>query len=422
MKQILLIANEVIGARMAGPGIRAWEIARVLAGWDGGQAFRVTLAVPPHVPRAGSPPELPFAAQLLLPDEDGLRAAVAAADAVFTQGFVLQQYPWLPETARALALDIYDPFVLEGLDQYGGVPESKQWEMHELARTALNAQLMAGDYFVCASERQRDYWLGMLTALGRVNPATHREDPALQRLIGVAPFGLPAEPLRHTHQALKGVWPGIGASDRVILWHGGIWNWLDPTTLVRAMVHVRARHPEARLFFMGARHPNPKTPYEVSAGAREVRALAAQLGLLDRQVFFNEWVDYADRESFLLEADVSAMTYGDHVETRFAFRTRMLDAIAAGLPVVCTRGDALAELVEQHGLGYTVAAGDVLGLADAIARLLDEPDARGARAAAFREVAAGLTWERVVEPLAAYLADPRPAPDRGRGAQGLNAG
>ena len=131
-------------------------------------------------------------------------------------------------------------------------------------------------------------------------------------------------------------------------------------------------------------------------------------------MFFNDWVDYADRGNYLLEADVSAMTYGDHVETRFAFRTRTLDAIAAGLPVVCTRGDALAELVERQGLGYTVRAGDVLGTADAIARLLAEPDARATRAAAFRDVAASLTWEHVVEPLAAYLSDPRPAPDRAR--------
>ena len=40
-----------------------------------------------------------------------------------------------------------------------------------------------------------------------------------------------------------------------MLWGGGIWNWLDPDTLVRAMVHVQVTRPEASLFFMGARHP-----------------------------------------------------------------------------------------------------------------------------------------------------------------------
>lgn len=412
MTRVLIIANEVVGRRMAGPGIRAWEVARVLSCRDSGKAFSITLAVPPHVPHQELDMHPPFPARVVTPDEGELRALAAEADVVYTQGFVLQVYPWLRDACRALALDIYGPFVLEGLEQYSALEDEARWAQHQSDLKALNEQLLAGDYFVCASEKQRDYWLGMLTALDRINPATYDCDTSLRQLVGIVPFGLPSEPLVHTRQALKGVWPGIGPDDRVILWHGGLWNWLDPATLVRAMAHVAARHPEARLFFMGTRHPNPKTPYEVGVGAREARALAEQLGLLDRWVFFNEWVDYAERVNYLLEAEVSAMTYGDHVETRFAFRTRTLDAIYAGLPIVCTRGDVLADLVERRGLGYTLPAGDVLGVAGAIVRLLDEPDAKAARAPAFRALAESMTWERVVEPLAAYFADPRPAPDR----------
>lgn len=412
MTRVLIIANEVVGRRMAGPGIRAWEVSRVLSCWDASKAFSVTLAIPPHVPHEELDTHPPFPARVVAPDEAELRALAAEADVVYTQGFVLQVYPWLRETCRALALDIYGPFVLEGLEQYGGLEDQARWAQHHSDLAALNDQLLSGDYFVCASEKQRDYWLGMLTALNRVNPATYDRDASLRQLVGIVPFGLPSEPLVHTRQALKGAWPGISAEDRVILWLGGIWNWFDPYTLIRAMPQVLARHPEARLFFMGARHPNPNTPDAVHAGAQRAEALAGELGLLDRVVFFSGWIDYADRANYLCEADVMAMTYGDHVETRFAYRTRMVDTIYAGLPTVCTRGDTLADLVEQRGLGYTVAAGDVDGVAGAIVHLLDEPDAKAARAPAFRALAESMTWERVVEPLAAYFADPQPAPDR----------
>ncbi len=41
---IVLITSDVIGTRMAGPGIRFWEFARALSG-----EFRVTLAIPPFL-------------------------------------------------------------------------------------------------------------------------------------------------------------------------------------------------------------------------------------------------------------------------------------------------------------------------------------------------------------------------------------
>jgi len=38
---ILIISDDVVGSRMAGPGIRCWEMAKVMAGH-----FRVALAIP----------------------------------------------------------------------------------------------------------------------------------------------------------------------------------------------------------------------------------------------------------------------------------------------------------------------------------------------------------------------------------------
>ncbi len=58
---------------------------------------------------------------------------------------------------------------------------------------------------------------------------------------------------------------------------------------------------------------------------------------------------YEQRADWLLEADCVLSAHADHLETRFAFRTRLLDAIWAGLPIVCTGGDDLAEQVERDG-------------------------------------------------------------------------
>ena len=53
---------------------------------------------------------------------------------------------------------------------------------HELTRglDALRVQFDRGDFFLCASERQRDLWLGHMSALGRVNFATYAQDNTLR--------------------------------------------------------------------------------------------------------------------------------------------------------------------------------------------------------------------------------------------------
>ena len=104
-------------------------------------------------------------------------------------------------------------------------------------------------------------------------------------------------------------------------------------------------------------------------------------------------------------------THHDHVETAFSFRTRILDSFWAGLPVVTTRGDALADVIEAAGAGRTVEPDDVPGLAAAIAELLDDEAARAAASAASRQLAERYRWSTVAEPLLEFCRDPYRAPD-----------
>ena len=126
-------------------------------------------------------------------------------------------------------------------------------------------------------------------------------------------------------------------------------------------------------------------------------------------VYFNDgWVPYDRRADYLLDADVGVSTHLDHIETRYSFRTRVLDYLWAGLPMVLTAGDVLADLVAREGLGRTVPPGDVAAIEDALAATLEagRPDPQR-----FDSVRATLTWERVAAPLVAFCDRPRRAPD-----------
>ncbi|MEA2686589.1 MAG: hypothetical protein QOE93_1784, partial [Actinomycetota bacterium] len=343
-------------------------------------------------------------------DDRDLRDLEEWCDVLLFQGWLLTGRPFLLHSTKVVIADIYDPLHLEQLEQARDEGEKRRVELVSDAVGVLNEQLLRGDFFLCASEKQRDFWLGQLSALGRVNPLTYDEDGTMRSLITVVPFGISDAPPVHTRPALKGVLPGIGLDDKVILWGGGIYNWFDPLTLLGAVDRLRHRLPNVRLFFMGLKHPNPDIPEMRMAVS--ARALSDALGLTGTHVFFNEgWVEYDDRQNYLLESDVGVSTHIDHLETAMSFRTRILDYFWASLPVVCTAGDSLADLVDAEGLGLTVPSGDVEALEAALFRILDDEGFRKGCVENVARVAPGLTWSEGLRPLVEFCRTPRRAPD-----------
>jgi glycosyltransferase involved in cell wall biosynthesis len=397
--RILIITHDVVDKNMAGPAIRCWEFARILS-----REAQVTLATP-H-PTSLSPDTF----ELVQYDAARLEALASESDLMILSGFTLWLYPSLKMSKVPLVIDIYDPFLLESLPLLSSQPELERNRRHTDALDALTDLLVWGDFFVCSSEKQRDYWLGWLNALDRINPLTYDDDPTLRRLIDVVAFGLPDTPPQRTRAVLKGVRPGIATTDRVIVWGGGIYNWFDPLTLIRAMERVSTQRSDVKLFFLGIRHPNPDVGG--SEMAERAVALSQELNLYEKHVFFNDWTPYDERQNYLLEADVGVSLHFAHLETHFSFRTRLLDYIWAALPVIVTRGDVLSTLIEEHQLGWGVAYESV---DDVTAATLESADvSRTEFRDRFAAVAPQLHWDVAMQPLIEFCREPRCALDRHR--------
>lgn len=400
-RRIVVITEDVLAPRMAGPAIRALHIAEVLS-----EQHVVTLISTSGCDYAHSTVQCRFVPL------SRLRHAVQGADpdVVVFQGFLSYHAPWLMAGSIPLVIDMYDPVHLEQLEQLADRPELEQRTTIDYTVRTFNEQAARGDFFICASEDQRALWLGLLGAFGRINIDTYRQDVTLRRLIDTCPFGIAAQPPVRNRRAIKGVVPGIGPDDRVLIWAGGIYNWFDPVTLIRAVHVVSQSHPDIRLFFLGTQHPNPGVPAMAMAVA--ARNVADELGLTGRHVFFNEgWVEYGDRHNYLLDADAGVSSHFANVETLFSFRTRMLDYLWAGLPMISTEGDTFGRLIAEEGLGLTVPQEDVDRLAAAIRQTVyDQQFAVGCRARV-RAVAQRYTWENTLAPLVAFCANPVRAAD-----------
>lgn len=402
--RLLIISHDVVGTTMAGPGIRYWELAQALAAHAA-----VTLLAPRPVDIAA--PGV-TTASYTWGDAASLTPHLERADVALVNSHLFAAHPELAQAGPALIVDLYDPTPLENLELLRSAELPARQERSRRDVELLGAQLAAGDFFLCATERQRDMYIGALLAAGRVTPERTDADPLLRGLIDVVPFGLPADPPAPGGPAMRGVIPGIGAGDPIILWSGGLWDWMDPQTLITAMPALLEEVPNARLVFLAGRHPGPAAAMRTPDAAR---ALAAQLGLLDRHVFFYEqWVPYQRRADFLLEATVVVSLHRQHLETAYAaVRSRFLDHLWAGRASLVSAGDAAAELVERHRLGRVAPIGDAPAVARLLGELLSNQDERSACASNARALAVAFVWEKVSAPVRRFCAAPqrtRPAP------------
>lgn len=173
----------------------------------------------------------------------------------------------------------------------------------------------------------------------------------------------------------------------------GTMGRIDPVkgheTLIRAMPAVVARWPAARLRIAG------HDPFGYGARLRE---LAVRLGVADR-VELCGFVD--DVAAFFADLDVFAFASRSE-----GFGQVVIEAMAAGLPVVASRIDPLTEIVRDGRTGLLVTLDDADAFAGSLLALLSDP----ARAAAMglegqRHVADRFSVERMSRDTGAVYAE-----------------
>jgi len=399
---ILIISDDVVGSRMAGPGIRCWEMANVLAKY-----FRVALAIPDYSYISDEDPlfkDIPFEMfRYSLVRPEVLKKVALCSRIAIIQGYILSKFPFLTKLSIHLIVDVYVPFVLENIFTHrsttANLKERNAIHLHDLR--IFNHQLLHGDHFLCATSRQRDLIFGCLLSLNRITPPLVDQLSAPDEIISIVPFGI--EEKTEDTSALKfrpirRLFPQIGEKDMVILWGGVLTNWFDPITLMYAFHEAVQIEPRLKLIFLSTVHPNPLLPK--FSMAQRALDLAKELDLLDRYVFFNQtWINYSERSAYFSEADVGISIHLKHLETEYSFRTRILDYIKHELPIICTEGDYFADLVAKEELGIVVPVGGKVEIKEAMLILARDDLRREKIKERIRKVKERFLWSRVLEPL-----------------------
>jgi glycosyltransferase involved in cell wall biosynthesis len=146
--------------------------------------------------------------------------------------------------------------------------------------------------------------------------------------------------------------------------------------LLEAFARVRARIPDARLVLLG---DGPLLD--------QVRERARRLDLKDSIEFAGSvdiWPRLAGSHAFALPSDYEGLPLA------------VLEAMAAGLPVVASSVEGNVEAVRDGVTGFLIPPGDVGALADRLIRLLSDDRLRDRMGRAGREAAKEATMDRCV--------------------------
>ncbi len=362
--RLLVVATDVVGERMAGPGIRAVRIAEQLS-----RVSTVTLAV-----SAGDVASVPFLSTgpftvRTYGDGDELVGMMGEHDVVYSQTLDPDVITRGAATGVRFIFDLYNALPAEaiGAENIGGFTDARQKDrVFDEVLHQFRVALRIGAYFVTSNDRQRDFWIGYALASGALRPSALRGREVAD-IIGLAPFGMQDDDPVAKRSALREDF-GLQDKDFLLVWAGGIWDWFDAETPIRAVAELRGEGHPVCLAFYGTTHPNELIGAPPSV--ERARSLAQRLGVLDQGVYFVDgWVPADDRADYLVGADAAVSAHRPSFETRYAFRTRILDHFWAHLPSIVTEGDWFAEYIRDEDLGVVVACEDVTAMKAGIIEL-----------------------------------------------------
>jgi glycosyltransferase involved in cell wall biosynthesis len=161
----------------------------------------------------------------------------------------------------------------------------------------------------------------------------------------------------------------VEGRDPIVLYLGGMERNRGAWLMVEAFARVLAEFPQARLLHVGHCAP-PDLADEIRAHAAR-RGIASALTLTGR-------VPFEQIGTYLQHAAVGWVTWQPVPKNQKNIPTKLFEYMAYGLPVVSSDLLSTRPFVHPGQNGYLVAADDPAAHAEAILRLLGQPEAASA--------------------------------------------
>ena len=260
--------------------------------------------------------------------------------------------------------------------------------------TRFNKVLRRGDYFLCANEAQKTFYIGVLSSLGIINPRSYREDRIL-----IAPFGIHDLPAKAEHNPYAKL--GIKSSNFIALWFGGLYPWFRIQELLDAVLEL-SKNPSFKFVVVGGKNPFNPNP-DFSKQYEVALSFAKDHGLLDRSVFFVDWVDFDDRINWFKNASTVVSLNQPGQENGFSWRTRVMDFVWGEVPILTNGGDPLSDDLIKAGAAVKLdrlTAKEIIGKLESLQKT---PSLLGSVRKKVVQLKPGYFWQNIMKPVSELI-------------------
>ncbi len=240
-----------------------------------------------------------------------------------------------------LILDAYVPIYIEvSARKAADMPQEYKNYFEDFKRH--NFVLKRGDYFLCASETQKFFYTGALSSLGIINPYTYGD----HRLL-VVPFGIHNIPAKAQNNPYKKL--GIDSKKhKTVLWFGGLYPWFRIDEFLATVQTLSQIDETYKFVIVGGKNPFNPNP-DLARQYDHTVEFARKNKLIDRHLFFVDWVDFDTRINWYKHADFIISINQPGEENIFSWRTRVMDYVWGETVTLTNGGDPLSEDLLKAG-------------------------------------------------------------------------
>ena len=265
------------------------------------------------------------------------------------------------------------------------------WQKLEVIKKIIEK----GDHFICATPQQRDYFLGLISLTGKINP-----DSFSSESISILPntFDTYFDPKKKTLRKKY-----FTKNDKIIISLGGIYPWFNPNPLIQSMPEILLKVKNAKLLILGGKHPSGFYNY----GFNKAVDLSKKLNLFNKSIKFINWVAKEASFAYTSEADLSVLISKNSLEDEFAYRTLILTPLLLGVPTITTGKDYISGLIREYQAGAVLPNKNPETISREITRVLLDKKLRVKMSKNTKIVINHVKKDIDIKPLAKFLEDPK---------------
>jgi glycosyltransferase involved in cell wall biosynthesis len=197
-------------------------------------------------------------------------------------------------------------------------------------------------------------------------------------------FGVPPARVFYLPNGIDGAATGAAArgNGRTLLLYTRFWEF-DVRDLIATLAGIVAQRPDARLLVIGRGERGEE---------RQMLDLAERAGVAGA-IDYRGWLEPAQIPEVIATADIALVPVDDTLINRARCSAKLLELMAAGLPVVGSRVGQMSEYIRDGESGLLAAPGEPAALARGAIALLNDAALRARLANGARHAVAAFAWD-----------------------------